>query len=50
MKKTRKMRGKGRIACMREKSNTCKTLMGKPEGKDHKNDLDLGRRIILKWI
>jgi hypothetical protein len=25
-------------------------LVGKPEGKDHSEDLSADRRIILKWI
>jgi hypothetical protein len=25
-------------------------LVGKPEGRDHSEDLDIDRRIILEWI
>jgi hypothetical protein len=33
-----------------EKRNACRLLVGKPEGKDHWEDQDLGVWIILKWI
>jgi hypothetical protein len=25
-------------------------LVGKPEGREHQEDLDIGGRIILRWI
>jgi hypothetical protein len=33
--KSRRMRWAGHVARMREKSNACRILMGKPEGRDH---------------
>jgi hypothetical protein len=33
-----------------EKRNVYRTLMGKPEGKNCSEDLDVGGRIILRWI
>jgi hypothetical protein len=32
------------------KSNAYRILVGKSEGKDHLEDLDIGGRIILEWI
>jgi hypothetical protein len=33
-----------------EKRNAYKLLVGKPEGKSHQEDQDVGGRIILGWI
>jgi hypothetical protein len=33
-----------------EKTDACRILIGKPEGKDNLEDPGLERRIILKWI
>jgi hypothetical protein len=35
---------------MGEKRNAYKILVEKPEGKNHWEDLDIGRRILLEWI
>jgi hypothetical protein len=35
---------------MRDKRNAYRLFVGKPEGKDHYEDQDVGRWIILKWI
>jgi hypothetical protein len=34
---------------MREKRNAYRILVGKPEGKRHWEDQDVGWWIILKW-
>jgi hypothetical protein len=33
-----------------EMSNTCRIMVGNPEGKRHWEDEDVGGWIILKWI
>jgi hypothetical protein len=50
MIKSRRMRWAGYVACMREKRNAYRILEGKPEGKSPLEDLDIGGRIILRWI
>jgi hypothetical protein len=35
---------------MGEVTNLCTILVGKPEGKNHLQDLGVDGRIILKWI
>jgi hypothetical protein len=30
--------------------STKRVILGRPEGKNHQKDSDLGWRIILKWI
>jgi hypothetical protein len=35
---------------MGEERNAYRSFMGNSEGKDHKEDLDVGQRIISKWI
>jgi hypothetical protein len=39
----------GHVARM-GKRNAYRILVGKPEGKDHQEDLDVDGRITLKWI
>ena len=40
----------GRIARMGKRRGVYRVLVGKPEIKDHLEDLGIGGRIILKWI
>jgi hypothetical protein len=35
---------------MREMRKAYKVMVGKPEGKNHSEDLSVDRRIILEWI
>jgi hypothetical protein len=44
------MRRMGHVACMGEMRNACKILVGKPEGRDHSEDIVVDGRIILEWI
>ena len=46
--RSRRMRWVGHVACMGEKKNTCRVLVGKPYGKDHFEDVSLDRRTVLK--
>jgi hypothetical protein len=48
--KSRRMRGTGHVANMGERRGAHGVLVGKPEGKNHLEDLDLDGEIILKWI
>jgi hypothetical protein len=56
MIKSRRMRGAGHVACMGEKRNACRVLVGKPEGKQqlgrprHKweDNIEIEHRKI-KW-
>jgi hypothetical protein len=50
MIKSRRMRLAGHVAWMAEKRNAYRILVGKPEGKNRWEDLDLGGWTILKWI
>jgi hypothetical protein len=50
MIKSMRMRCAGHVARMGEKRNAYRILVGKPEGKDHWEDEDLGGWTILKWI
>jgi hypothetical protein len=50
MIKLRKMRWAGYVTCMGKKRNAYRVLVGQPEGKNPLEDLDVGGRIILKWI
>jgi hypothetical protein len=38
------------FSCMGENGNAYRILVGKPEGRRPLGRLDIGRRIILKWI
>jgi hypothetical protein len=44
------MRWAGHEAHMGEIRNAYNILVGKPEGKDHTENLGIDERIILKWI
>jgi hypothetical protein len=35
---------------MGEKRSVYRVLVGKPEGKNHREDLDADGRIVLEWI
>jgi hypothetical protein len=35
---------------MEERKGAYRALLGKPEGKNHSEDLGVDERIILKWI
>jgi len=48
--KSRRIRWAGHVACMEERRGVYRVLVGKPEGKNHLEDLGVDRRIILKWI
>jgi hypothetical protein len=45
---SRKMTLTGNVTCMGKKRNAYSILVGKPEGKNHKEGQDVGRRIILR--
>jgi hypothetical protein len=40
----------GTLSSMTEIRNPCKIVVDTSEGRDHLRDLDMNRRIILKWI
>jgi len=40
----------GHAARIEEIRNVYKILVGKPEGKDHAEDIGINVRIILEWI
>jgi hypothetical protein len=48
--KSRRMRWPGHISRMGRISGAYSILLGKPEGKDHSEDLDVYRTIILEWM
>jgi hypothetical protein len=50
MIKSRRMRWVGHVVHMGEMRNAYKILVGKPDGRDHSEDLGIGGRIIIKWI
>jgi hypothetical protein len=50
MIKSRRMRWVVHVARIGEKRNLCRMLMGKPEGKNHWEDQNVGGWAILKWI
>jgi hypothetical protein len=50
MIKSRRMRWAGYIACMGKRGIYRGFWLESQKEKDHKEDTDIGRRIILKWI
>jgi hypothetical protein len=48
--KSRRTRWVGQVARMGEMWNVYRMLVGKPEGKDHREDQGVGGWTILKWI
>jgi hypothetical protein len=49
MIKSRRIRWAGHVAHMGAKRNAYRVLVGKPE-RGHQKDLDVGGRILFKWI
>jgi hypothetical protein len=50
MIKSRRMRWTWHVARMGERRDAYRFLVGKPEGSNHLEDLDVDGNIILKWI
>ena len=50
MIKSRRMRWAGHVACMGERRDVCRVLVGKPEGKRPLEDPGVCGRIILRWF
>jgi hypothetical protein len=50
MIKSMRMKWARHVALMGEKRAAFRILVGKPEERDHNEELDIGLRIILKWI
>jgi hypothetical protein len=48
--RSRSIRRAWHVACLGVKGNACRILVRKPEGKDYKEDEDVGGWIILKWV
>ena len=48
--KSRGMRWAGHVARMVEGRGVHRVLVGKPEGRDHRGDLHVDGRILLRWI
>jgi hypothetical protein len=46
--KSRIMRWVGHVPCMGDRRGAYRVLVGKPEGRDHLEDLGIDERIILK--
>jgi hypothetical protein len=46
--KAKRMRWAGNVARMGEKRNAYRAQVGRPDGRDHYEDLDDGGKIILK--
>jgi len=40
----------GHVACMGERTDEYKVLVGRPNGRNHLEDLSVDGSIILKWI
>jgi hypothetical protein len=47
--KSRRMRWTGLVACMGEGRGVYTVLVGRPEGKNHWEDLDVDGSISLTW-
>jgi hypothetical protein len=47
---SRRKRWAGHVEWMGEIRNAYNILVGKPEGKNHLEDLDVDGKIILEWI
>jgi hypothetical protein len=43
------MRWAGHAACMREGRGVYRVLVGRPESRNHWEDLGIGGRITLRW-
>jgi hypothetical protein len=50
MIKSRRVRWVEHVTRMREKRNAYRILVGKPDGKNHYQDQDVGGWTIVKWI
>jgi hypothetical protein len=50
MMKSRRMRWAGHVACMGRRGMHIGFLWQSQKERDHYEDLDVGGRIILKWI
>jgi hypothetical protein len=46
--KSRSVRFVGKAACIGDMKNSCKILVGKPEGRQHLKYLDVNGRLIIK--
>jgi hypothetical protein len=47
--KSRRMRWARHVACMGEWRGVYRVLVGRPEGKNHWEDLGVDGRITLRW-
>jgi hypothetical protein len=50
MIKSRRMRWTGHVARKRKKQTAYWVVVGKPKERDHFEDLDVGGRMIIKWM
>jgi hypothetical protein len=50
MIKSRRLRWAGHVACMKANMNAYRFWWEIQKERDHLEDLDVSRRIILKWI
>jgi len=48
--KSRRMRRAGHVACMVERGDVYRVLVGKTEGQNHVEDPGVDGMIILRWI